>query len=402
MDRVAHLWPDISELVAGPAASKQTFLAWRTACCYTRASTLKRWHLKFSDKDTLPVIRFNLIHSRLNLIHSRRKRVPTKYPPPKKCSQEEYPSESRFPPCLYSNTGVAAARRGDLAVCQFLLTLYPPPNVCVVMLYNAVDNGHLHVCEFLKTCRTTSGTTLTVQDVRKHSGNSMLSMAVAKNFVHICKFLKDLGMTLYDVRTNENGFSKKSYVLPNAVMRGRLPMLQFLREWRDCVVKENGRTASDTEGSMLTIQDVRAHNDEALRLAAERGHVHVIQFLMDWCKDLASSETELLTLDHVRAFGSGALVDAAERGDVATFKYFKSIGLTLSNIRFPDLRNILWCSAECGHLNVLQFLKKEFLLTVDDLRALDNYEIHCMRKANKHGHTEVAQFLQDWYREKQQ
>jgi len=404
MDRVAHLWPDISKLVVGHTSREQTFLAWRSACCYTRSSTLK-WHLEFSDNDTLPVIRFNLISSRRkkkdclvltnseSLARKQNPRVLTKYPP----SVKSHFTKTRFPRCLCNNTGVAAASRGDLAVCQFLWTIYPRKG-CVIMMYNAVRNGHLNVCEFLKSCGVTA------KDIRKHSGNLMLQEAASQGFVHICKFLKDLGLTVDDVCNNPAGFFCRSFVLDGAVRSGHLPMLQFFREWKDA------------DGSMLTIQTIRAHNDELLCLAAKRGHLHVITFLMDWCTDLANADTEPMTLDAVRPFKNEALVAAAERGDVATFQFFKdTVGLALtdvvcdngegrsrdfvstkeaSDVNLHDTRRILWSSAAAGHLNVLKFLKQWIMESFDKsgaferdkrsafenpreyLRALDNYENH--------------------------
>lgn len=96
-------------------------------------------------------------------------------------------------------------------------------------------------------------------------------------------------------------------VLHFAVSFGLTDALQTLKDWG------------------LTLQDVRSNDNYALRLASERGNVNVLQFLKMWGSSSRSEPS--LTLQDVR--NSGALQEAAIKGHFEVLRFFKEWGLTL-------------------------------------------------------------------------
>jgi len=216
----------------------------------------------------------------------------------------------------------------------------------------AAENGHVAVLQFLvNMCDSTAAAQPGSLPRALGSETSLTRPGTAKKADTLC-------LTLRDVRSNNN------YALRVAAEKGHVAVLQFLKNTWD-----------------LTLQDVRSDYNFALRVAVGKGHVDVLQFLKN---------TWDLTLQDVRAETNCALRWAAGGGHVNTLQFLKNTwDLTLQDVRSDD-NDALREAAYNGHVHVLQFLKNTWDLTLQDVRADYNY---ALRWAAANGHVDVLQFL---------
>jgi len=131
----------------------------------------------------------------------------------------------------------------------------------------------------------------------------------------------------------------------------------------------------------LTAAHARTRNNEALRMAAKKGHVDVLKELREGFG---------LTADDARARGCEALAMAAKKGHANVLKELREgYGLTAADARALDNDALRWAASK-GHVGVLKELREGFGLTADDARALDN---DALRAAAFSGYVEVLKEL---------
>lgn len=123
----------------------------------------------------------------------------------------------------------------------------------------------------------------------------------------------------------------------------------------------------------------------AFRSAANSGQVHILHFL----RDLGLGVTD------IREDSYTALFQVCGLGLSQVLQFFKNIGLTTDDIRFAK-SYALFAAVINNHLHILQCLRLEWDLTLDDLHAHDRL---IFRKARQLGHVAVRQFLKEWEQE---
>lgn len=217
----------------------------------------------------------------------------------------------------------------------------------------AAHYGKAELCDLLMSWRDPYGNGLTLEDVRSVD-NYALRKAAQNNRLSVLKLLKKLGLTIQDVRSQDN------FALRQAVKYGNVNVCHFLKNWVT--------TREDGTQSRLTIQDVRANNNEAL-LECCHVNVRLLKFLLGW-------------RDPVEESGKNV-----------------SIGrLTLSDLRIRNNR-LLRKAARTSNFEMLQILKdwrdvsSGDRLTANDLRAKNNA---ALKEAAEWNRIEVCQFLKDW------
>ena len=129
-------------------------------------------------------------------------------------------------------------------------------------------------------------------------------------------------------------------------------------------------------------KDVCLHgNDNAFKLAARNGHVHVLEFLV---------ETFDITTVQARAGNNHALREAATYGhdDVMLF-LIRKFALTVDDIR-AEFNHALRMTVLTSNITLLRFLLDNFDLTISDARSLDNW---ALRHAVSDDNLQVLQIL---------
>ena len=127
----------------------------------------------------------------------------------------------------------------------------------------------------------------------------------------------------------------------------------------------------------VTMDGIRAHDNDVLRVAAENGHTEVlVELRLGW----------KLTAADARAKNNYALKMAAYNGHTEVLVELRvGWGLTAIDARAMDNTALRW-AAERGHTEVLVELRRGFQLNADNARAMDNY---ALRWAAEHGHIQV-------------
>ena len=264
------------------------------------------------------------------------------------------------------------------------------------VLHWAIRNNIVAVCRMVKDVQTNPKGFL--QKIVNRDGPDMLSVIFLNEHgcLEMLKFFVGCGMKLCDI--------SRAFIM--AAEKGRLDMVQYLREWRGQYYVA-GR-------NKLTLVDVRFMDNSAFRGAASNGHLEMCQLLKDWRDELSDDR---LCLRDVRANGNQALRFAAQNGHLAILKFLKKwqdetkvskngdpsilpeSGLTLEDLR-SGTNHALRLAAQNGHLEVLKFLKKwKFQghgLTASDVQSCNNWAIS---KAARNKHLTVCQFLLDWIKE---
>lgn len=320
-----------------------------------------------------------------------------------------------------------SVRKGHLDVCQFLKQW----GVRLRHIRHASDgwgiigNGveHVHVLQFLKDWVDPDGFRLTLSDVRTRD-NCAFGSAAGDGYLESLRLLRDwrdkcgARLTIKDVR------EKNNHAMRMAAYFGHVHVLQFLQDWEDNPFGVTKGHAGKKSGCLqnghcplvsyrLTLKDVRWNKNEALCLAADHGHVDVLQFFKDWRDTHPNGTVSRLTIKDVRAEGNLLFRTAVVGGHVHILKFLKNWRddhvaytsahtnrLTINDVRALDNYSLRW-AAEYNHVDILQFLKDwqdpncfgGARLTLKDVRALDNY---ALQMAAKNGHVRVLRFLRAW------
>lgn len=300
-----------------------------------------------------------------------------------------------------------AIENGCLDVCQYLVMKCNFSVKCEHALFQAADNGHVPIMQFLRIhCQ------LRISDLCKLGGLA-LNLAAKNGHLEMCRYILDWrdnglpfrqkGMTIQDLRSN------RFEALRQAAQNGHLDICQLFRTWQcfasgatikladiqdtdDCshelgltlsphtllqhaimggnldVVKLVASWDSDT---LITISDIRLHNNMAFRLAATYGHVHICQWLQEFCDTTGLWVYNKLCVADLHANDNEALRRAAENGHVSVLKFLK-------DFRYPDV-----------------YVERQ-QLTLADIGASHDY---ALRRAVMNGHVEVCQLLKDWSQE---
>ena len=104
----------------------------------------------------------------------------------------------------------------------------------------------------------------------------------------------------------------------------------------------------------------------ALRLATQNGHAHVLE----WLKDIYELTAEDATANNNHAFRW-----AAQNGHVTVLQWLKeTYELTADDARAEN-NQAFRLAAKNGHVTVLKCLKETYDLTAEDARADDNYAL---------------------------
>lgn len=175
-----------------------------------------------------------------------------------------------------------------------------------------------------------------------------------------CRILRDLharGSGADDVRANNN------QALRMAVAAGNPDILRSLHAFA------------------LTADDARVNNNEAICTAATHNYTAVLVMLHDLFG---------LNADDARANNNQALRAAAAAGRAKVLKIlYKTYGLGADDARAND-NEALRAAAAGGHTKVLNVLLNLYGLTADDARANNN---QALRGAAGRGHFDVAEML---------
>lgn len=328
---------------------------------------------------------------------------------------------------LFKNIGLT---RQDVRRCEVLKT--------------AAKHGQLDTLKFLMETWS-----LKLKDVQVHE-NMALSYAANSGHVHVIQYFKDLGLTLKDVRDAHNR------ALRCAASYGHVNVLKFLKNWRDATDAEPLET--ETSGDQkkedkLTVQDVRANNNQALLWAAEGNHMDVCVFLSEWLCQSDAVADEFWALRHAVRNGNldmckffvdwsgvtqinnidALFEDAVERGYLDVCKWLRQCDSKmsgeslLSNLTLNVVRagRAFEFAAENGHVHILQYLKNwRSICSVNEkdqhgalgipsdssensesgylaLKDVTLYVNKAFEEAAKYGHVHVLQFLIDWWEDDQ-
>lgn len=178
---------------------------------------------------------------------------------------------------------LAAAKRGDVNVLQFLqhACTFPPYNCYCYM--TAAGSGHVNVLEFLDRIWSVTTVEGKLSDIR-----SAMHAAAVDGHVNVLEYLyRTFHLGAEDARAWEN------LALRSAAKNGHVDVLKFLHS---------------TWG--LTADDARCKDNYALGVAAENGHTNVLEFL---------HKTWKLTDADARSCSNYAFLQAARNRRVLTF-----------------------------------------------------------------------------------
>lgn len=269
--------------------------------------------------------------------------------------------------------------------------------------------------------------------------SSTVARAIANNRVHMCHFFQHWGLSLEWLRkectiffgTNNVPGQPEYTPLQTAAFHAALDVCKFFKE-----------------SSWFNLQDVRAQNCLALKLAAQSGDAPTYAFIQNW-RDKSGHEVDksstvsgltkeeiiqaaTASLDKVVAghcvkkiiqAAAGSSSEVVECGSLEILKLFKQVGMTLDDkttmttsivalehghlsiFRFlqswsssltsvafskKTLLSILHAAAKGGHLDILQFLAKDCALNIKHIRSQNN---RALREACINGHLHILQFL---------
>jgi len=213
------------------------------------------------------------------------------------------------------------------------------------------------------------------------NNNAALIGAAQCNHVDALQVLKDVwGLTQEDARANNNA------ALREACWRGHVQVVHFLADqWHlgymdafDGVNEHNAPLRGAAEyGHVAVLQclrdkyEVTVHNARscnALIHAAKYGHVNVLHFLKEWRSVTWQGKPDRLTLVDVRAWCNEALRVAAEFGQLEVLQFFKAwrdddgtplfaACLTKADVR-ADNDYALTHAKRNGHAQVVRFLEE--------------------------------------------
>lgn len=176
------------------------------------------------------------------------------------------------------------------------------------------------------------------------------------------KLVNRFSLTIDDIRANDN------QALRTVSTSGHVNVLNYLKE-------KFG----------LTANDARANNNELIRLSSANGYIDVLEYL---------KEKFGLTINDVRTDDNGALRFAAMNDHVDTVEYLKEeFGLTANDARSDNNDALRWVSVG-GHVDVLRYLREGFGLTADDARVYNNY---ALRMAARNGHVDILRYLREGF-----
>jgi hypothetical protein len=133
----------------------------------------------------------------------------------------------------------------------------------------------------------------------------------------------------------------------------------------------------------LSLEDVRSCDNYALRWAASRGHLPVVQYLC---------ETFQLTLEDVRTWNNEALRCAASHGHLRVVRYLcEKFQLTIQDVRSLNNAALRGAADNC-HLPVVQYLCEKFQLTIQDVHSSG-----ALGWAFQNSHLPIVQYLRQKY-----
>lgn len=220
-------------------------------------------------------------------------------------------------------------------------------------LHLVSKNGHVDVLKLFKEQYD-----LCLDDVRARQ-TKILRVASKYGHLNILHFLKDNFPLI-----KEDVCARQNYALRKAAKNGRLSVLKFLKEWN------------------LDKNDLHAKENYAFCRAAKYGHLEILNFLWNWGRH------------SLGARNSYAVRAAAEHGHLHVIRFLKNHGLTTENVR--DLKNDALCKAlSNGHLEICQFLKDEFHLTLDDAREV-MLAPNTLPDIARNGRFNVMHWLKNW------
>jgi hypothetical protein len=158
-------------------------------------------------------------------------------------------------------------------------------------------------------------------------------------------------LTLSDIRANGHN------ILREAARSGQVEVLRFFKEWRDPV----GPGPRNQEGLGLTVHDLRDCGNECIRVAAYGGHVDAVVLLRDWVTPLCDGTLDRLTIQDLRAHDNEALKNAMARRCIPILQLFKDWPRGSESWTLADLdASNNWARADaqrCGHADVCTFMQ---------------------------------------------
>lgn len=224
------------------------------------------------------------------------------------------------------------------------------------MLQWAAKNGSVGACRVVKSYHVT--TQYFLQHVIRFDDNNASRTAASFGHVEVLEFFRTCGLSLWDIRDNDNAAFRM------AAAHGHLNVLQYLRDWKPPVANPKSlrlanlpETNLQNYGVPLTVNDICAESNYALRFAAFGGHVDVFQFLINW----RGADGSQLTVEDMRDLNNRALHAAAAHGRLEILKIMKDYcdsngdKLTLKDVQSNE-NHALQCAAREGHLEVCRFL----------------------------------------------
>ncbi|XP_018563285.1 uncharacterized protein LOC108905016 [Anoplophora glabripennis] len=237
-------------------------------------------------------------------------------------------------------------------------------------MHLAVLKGHLEIVKFL----VGHGADIYIRD---KSDKTSLHLAAAQGHFNIVKFLAGLGVPLGG--RNIHGFT----ALHVAAFQGHLDIVQFLLEHGEGIHSKSNCGAT------------------ALHLAASQGHLDIVRFLIELGAAIDIKHTIGLTaylgvvlmeygkdVNIKNNSGQTALHLAALRGNLDIVKFLVTHGGDLS-IRDKSGSTALHLAASKGHLSITKFLVE--LGTPVDSRNIDG--LNSLHLAASGNHFDIVKFL---------
>lgn len=281
-----------------------------------------------------------------------------------------------------------ACGNGHVDVCRLLLacglTLHDIRDDDNNALRWACGNGHLEVCRLLLNQSPGCGWSLTPDDLRARD-NEALRMAAKHGHLDVVRLLLACGLTVEDVRAQDNfvlRWAAKSgdYGLCQLLL-GALPAVPYWgragafgslgsgaelpscggqspalspHSARPLPFRKETKSPNLDSGASLTLDDIRACDNEALRAAASFGHLGICKLL--WRRGL--------TLHDLRARNNEAFRSAAFYGHLNVCKFLMRCGLTRADAWAGEGEAMAWAVKREQH-DVCVFLLSLNLL--DDM-----------------------------------
>ena len=261
----------------------------------------------------------------------------------------------------------------------------------------ACKNGHRVMAEWLADEYDIT------KDVATAKDNYCLGEACHFGYVEVARWLVErFGLGLSDIRADGN------YAMRMAAAHGHLDVLEWMlncpaftltaKDVRvdDCIAFRLSCHQGHVDVASLLVRhfelglaDIRSAGNYALFTSASEGHIDVVMWLV-W--DAGLSQDDIL--DRGGGSGNSPFVEACVKGHVEVAQALAEAGQLEADAHIRDRSNeVLRFSCQEGKHLVVEWLVEHFKLTIDDVRAMENYAIRMCYRYARHAHRLIKKWL---------